>query len=130
VSRLLDESARALEGDPQYLASALATFAFSEGLTDERLADFLGCEPPTLTGLRWCLRPRSNLDDPGIFRRDVEEIATRFAIWAEPLARVVRRADAIAHLRQATATDGGFLMAARDRPRTSLTRPRRRRDKS
>jgi len=126
----LDESARELEGDAKYLASALARFATSEQLNNEGLANLLGCETSTLTALRWCLRPRSNLDDPRLFRRDVEEIATRFSVQPELLAHVVRRADALEHLRQPSVSDGGFLMAARDRPRTSPTRRRKRPNKS
>ena len=112
MTEALDHLARRAADRPAYLASALADFSRSEGLGDEALARELGCEVATLTPLRLCLRPRA---DAAWFRRDVEEISNRFGVAPQILARVVRRADALARLRRPAANDQGFLMAARDR---------------
>jgi hypothetical protein len=103
--------------DPFFLASALALYARSEQLDDPGLARELGCPPATLTLLRLCRRPRP---EPAAFREDVGRIGARFAVDADVLARIVRRADALEGLRAASSAttvrdDAGLLLAARDR---------------
>lgn len=109
----IDALARRVESDPEFLASALADYARSEGLDDEGLAAVLGCSVTVLGPLRLCLRPRPQA---GQFRTDVDEIATRFGVRRDALVEVVRRADALAALRRPPSSqEHGLLMAARDR---------------
>lgn len=109
----LDALARRVQSDPAFLAAALADYARSERLDERGLAAALGCPPEQLSALRLCRRPRA--EPAGQFRRDVEQIGARFGVRADVLAEAVRRADALAALRQAAAAERGTLMAARDR---------------
>lgn len=107
--------ARRVADDPFFLGCALAEYAGSEGLDERALAELLGCSISTLAPLALCRRPRPQ---PPFFRQDVERIAERFGLKADVLAALVRRADAIASLRQARASGGqprDVLAAARDR---------------
>ncbi|HEX5502912.1 MAG TPA: hypothetical protein VFW96_09830 [Thermomicrobiales bacterium] len=116
MSERLDALARRVGRDPFFLAAALAAYAQSERLDDHGLARALDCAPATLTPLRLCRRPRP---EPGAFRADVERIAGHFGLDTAALAQLVRRADALAGLRDAAVgvgrDDAGLLMAARDR---------------
>lgn len=108
--------ARRVEGDPFFLASALAAYARTEALDDAGLAAALSCDPSALTPLRLCRRPRP---EPAAFRADVDRIAARFGADPGALAQIVRRADALATWRDAPPAagrdDAGLLAAARDR---------------
>lgn len=104
--------ARRVEGDAFFLASALADYARSERLDELGLAEALDCTSETLSLLRLCRRPHP---EPASFRKDIDRIASRFGVRADVLAEVVRRSDALAHLRQTATADQGLLMAARDR---------------
>lgn len=116
MSERLDHLARRVGRDPFFLASALAAYAHSERLDDHGLARVLGCPPATLTPLRLCRRPRP---EPAAFRADVERIAGHFGLDPAALAQLVRRADALAGLRDTAVgvgrDDAGLLAAARDR---------------
>jgi hypothetical protein len=99
--------------DPYFLGFALAEYARTEELSDESLAAELGCSPENLTMLRLCRAPRP---EPNEFRRDIEQVATRFGADAGRLAAVIRRIEGTIRLRnagQATA-DLGYFLAARD----------------
>lgn len=104
--------ARRVETDPFFLASALRTFAESEGLDEAGLAAYLGCVVGDLPRLALCRRPNPN---PPFFAADVEAIARHFAISGDRLAELVRRADALAALAASAESPRDFLQAARDR---------------
>jgi hypothetical protein len=99
--------ARRAEGDPHFLASALA------GLDDAELAERLGCAAGAIPHLKLCRRP-----DPASvgFLDDVRAIAARFGLRPEALAELCRRyeppAGAELHVRR-TPGDGA---SATDRP--------------
>lgn len=113
MSTALDHLAERVAADPEFLASALAEYARSEGVDDAGLAAALGCAPADLTRLRLCGNPRPDADR---FRADVAAIAGRFGIDPATLAKVVRRGQALAQLRAAQPSEvsPGFLLAARD----------------
>lgn len=105
--------ARRIEDDEFFLASALADYARMEHLDEQGLAKALGCSVEGLVSLRLCRRPRPQ---PEFFRKDVDQIASRFGAKAEVLAEVVRRHDALREMRAGPTREmGGTLMAARDR---------------
>jgi hypothetical protein len=112
VSARLAALARRLADDTFFLASALREYQTSEILDEEGLAAMLGCSVETLVPLALCRRPTST---PPAFRRDVDRIAERFGVNAGALAALVRRADALAGLRQRATAERGTLLAARDR---------------
>ena len=109
--------ARRIEGDDFFLASALADYARTEHLDEQGLAGALDCSEENLVSLRLCRRPRP---EPQSFRRDVNQIASRFGARADVLAEVIRRSDALRTMRaRLTEETSGTLMAARDRRRGS-----------
>ncbi len=109
--------ARRIEGDDFFLASALADYARSEHLDERGLAGALGCSEEDLVSLRLCRRPRPQ---PESFRREVNQIASRFGARTDVLAEVIRRSDALRTMRaRSTEKTSGTLMAARDRRRGS-----------
>jgi hypothetical protein len=110
---LLRRAAERAGQHPFYLSSSLLAYARAERLDDAGLAASLGCDLDTLPLLLLCRRPSGG---GAVFRDDVEAIAARFGIDASRLAALIRAADALVSLRDAT-TDrtGGLLAAARDR---------------
>ena len=113
MSAALDHLAARVATDSQFLASALAEYARSDGLDDAGLAAALGCAAADLTRLRLCGAPRRDADQ---FRADVAAIAGRFGIAPTKLAEVVGRGQSLARLRAAQpgGVELGFLLAARD----------------
>jgi hypothetical protein len=111
----LQRLAKRVTGDPMFLAAALHPFAKSEGLNDGSLAARLGCSVEVLPQLHLCLMPRPEAPH---FWQDIEQIATRFALKPEHLARVVRRGQSLLRLQETRPGIGpaGSLLAARDRP--------------
>jgi hypothetical protein len=107
----LDALARRAEGDPFFLASALAAYAGDKGLDDTGLAAALGCPGEHLTMLRLCRTPRTDAPE---FLDDVTRIAERFGLDADRLAAVVKRGLVLRKFRSAGQAGEGFLMAARD----------------
>jgi hypothetical protein len=91
MSYLEQLATRVTEND-FFLASALRSFAESEQLDEQGLANFLGCEKNSLAPLYLCRRPSSSSQT---FRKDMEMIAERFGLHLESLADVLRRADAL-----------------------------------
>jgi len=116
MSDRLDRFARRVEDDQFFLASVLAEYARSEDLDDGGLAGELGCPVAVLTPLRLCRRPRP---DPVGMREDTGQIAERFGVDVTILAEMVRRADALATLRQSAPAAQGTVIAARDREQGS-----------
>jgi hypothetical protein len=112
MSELLARLAQRLEGDPAFLACALAEYARAERLDDDALARHLGCPPAELTAVRLCRAPRPG---PADFRADVRHVAERFGLDETRLMEAVREAEALRRLREGAAAAPGFLMAARDR---------------
>ena len=108
----LEHMARRVEGDPRFLAPALAHYARGEGLDDRDLARALGCPPGDLAALRLCRMPAS---DPAGFRKDVDRLAARFGLSAGTLAEAVRRWQNLQQLRGGGCA--GKFLAARDAPR-------------
>jgi hypothetical protein len=103
--------ARRVEGDPYFLASALAAYAHAEGLSDVELAERLGCLPSQLGAIRLCRTPRSA---PAQFQQDVDRIAEAFQIDGGVIAAAARLAEALQAMGEMN-EGGGYLMAARDR---------------
>src|SRR5262245_18346002 len=102
--------ARRLEGEADFLASALAEFARRRGLDDEALAGYLGCPPERLGSLRLCRLPA---EAPAEFRRDVGRIAERFGVDGRALAGLLNQ---LRVMRQSPGPGRARFAAARDRP--------------
>jgi hypothetical protein len=114
---LLAWAARRARSRGSFIASDLAAFQERHGLSEAKLANWLGGTMQALTNLALCRRPQA---DAASFRTDVERIAIHVGVHGEPLARLLRETDAIAALRSAPAdasapSEHGSLMAARDR---------------
>ena len=107
----LERLAGRVAGDPAFLAHALALYARSEQIGDVALAAKFGCGVETLPLLRLCLLPGVG---PGEFERDVDQIARRFGVAAEPLAAAVRRGMVLAKVLAAGVRAEGTLLAARE----------------
>ncbi|HKI36887.1 MAG TPA: hypothetical protein VKA46_33855 [Gemmataceae bacterium] len=88
----LDRMARRVAADRFFLASTLAAYQQHHGLDDYALAAQLGCAPAVLASVRLCRRPGAAAPDRTA-EEDVAEIARRFGLDAEALARVVQEAD-------------------------------------
>jgi hypothetical protein len=108
VSNAFNRLAKRLENDTFFLASALRTYATSEGLDYTGLAHRLSCDLGVLATLGICRRPTG-----AAFREEVMHIAERFNLKAGILAEAIRRADSLETLRLAQ-PERGLLMAARD----------------
>jgi hypothetical protein len=102
--------------DPFFLAFALAEYAAGERLDEAALATALGTTPDVLPHVRLCRSPRSDADG---FREDVDRIAAKFGLNRDVLATAARHGQVVAAMRAAAAeaTEAGFLLAARDRPK-------------
>jgi transcriptional regulator with XRE-family HTH domain len=101
---------------PRLLAGPLHLYQEQEGLSDERLAMMLGCEPESLSRLALCERPRPAPH----FREDVERIAAYIHADVLQLAMVIRAAEtreALSHQPE-TGTIRPTLLAARDHEET------------
>ena len=109
MSKNLEALSTRVESDPFFLAGTLRDFARSEGLDESGLANALGCTTETLALVRLCRAPEMDR-----FRQDIDQIAARFRLDRELLARVVRRGQAILQMRRDTPADHGMLLAARD----------------
>jgi hypothetical protein len=111
MSDRIDALAARVQSDELFLASALENYRKSEGLDRDGLAAALGCPPRMLGPVGLCRRPREER-----FFADIEHIADRFALDADALAEMVRRANSLTALRREEhVADNGSLMAARDR---------------
>jgi len=110
--RWLGHAARHASDRPWTLGAVLDEYCSSERLTREGLASLLGCSVESLAWLSLCKRPTAEH-----FALDVARIAERFQIEPARLARVVRRVDTLAVLRQPSdvAEEDLLLLAARDR---------------
>jgi len=105
----LEGLAERAQRDPFFLGCPLYWFARSEALTDEGLAEYLGCTRETLVKVRLCATPEPR---PPAFGRDVAMIAQRFSLDEAALTKAVRRGTVVLQM-QAAANP---LLAARDRP--------------
>lgn len=86
---LLTDAARRAQDWPAYVAWALARVKAREGLSDDALAARLGIATVDLPRLALCLRPRRDH-----WAEDLAQIATRFGLAPEPLARLLRAVEA------------------------------------
>jgi hypothetical protein len=101
-----------------FLGSALAIYQDAEELTEEAMAERLGCSPHTLTLLRLCRMPGHGSHS---FERDVNHLAARFEIDGNRLADALREAEFLRAMPESDAgtnSGAGWLMAARDRDAT------------
>jgi hypothetical protein len=105
----LEALATRLEDDAFFLACTLKHFASSEGLDKQGLAAALECSKETLILLQLCRTP-----DAAQFKKDLEQIASRFQVNRNALLQAIRRGQAILNLRQINAGGKGMLLAARD----------------
>jgi hypothetical protein len=110
MSDSLRAMAKKAESMPFFLASVLAVYAKGEQLDDDGLARVLGCSREDLAYLALCQAPRME-----VFWDDITSIAERVKIDPVCLAEIVKRGRVLARLQEEPATEGGFLMAARDR---------------
>ena len=104
----LEDLARRAEEDPFFLACLLRWFATSESMTDDALAQHLGCTRETLVDVRLCRSPDGT---PKQFAAGVERIAERFGLDKKILAKTIRRGRVVMQMQTAAPTS----MAARDR---------------
>ena len=81
-----------------FVAHAFALYQQTQGLSDQALANFLGCSVPALDKLALCQRPSGAAAD---FRQRVEQIASLVGGNALNLGQLFRSVDAAAKL-QAT----------------------------
>ena len=107
----LENLARRLEDDPFFLGCALRLYTTSARLSEQELAERLGCPVQTLVLLRLCRAPKP---EGRQFQKDIARIAETYQVHAAVLTDAVRRGQAIWHLRQGTASGAGSLLAARD----------------
>ncbi|MDQ2745352.1 MAG: hypothetical protein M3Z66_24055 [Chloroflexota bacterium] len=105
----IERMAQRATDDPFYVASAMAEYARSEGIPWRQVASLLGCSEEQLSQVALCRRPYGDA-----IWNDLVRIAGRFALDAEALATMVRRADALTSLRGGAGTTT-MLQAARDR---------------
>jgi len=77
------------EADPFYIASALAAYRRSEGLTASALAEVLGCTPADLTVLALCRKPGAIGEEE--FGADVAQLVQRFGLIRGALVRLLRQ---------------------------------------
>ena len=118
---LLRYAAQCAGTNPFFLASLLLAYARAEGLDDPALAHYLGCAPADLPALLLCRRPAA---DPATFRAEVQRVAERFQLDPGRLAEAIRLAESLEALRRpSSATDAGFLAAARDRDPGAVPEP-------
>ena len=98
------------QGPPRGTLEAVADrpFARSESLTDEGLADYLGCTREALVKVRLCGTPYAK---PPAFARDVAAIAQRFGLNEKALLKAVRRGTVVLQMQSAPK----LSLAARDR---------------
>jgi len=115
TSRLLRYAARKAAQNRFFLAEYLNEFNIIRGMTEEELAQFLGCSLGLLPKLALCRRP--DPDSPR-FRSDVERIATAFDIQPGRLVQLIREVDTLKALADARAkrqeVPDGLLAVARD----------------
>src|SRR6516162_1983207 len=96
----LEHLAQRLEDDPFFLACPLRLFAASAHLSEEKLAERLGCPVRMLALLRLCRAPKA---EGRRFQKDIARIAGTYGVSAEALTDAVRRGQAIWQMRQSTA---------------------------
>jgi len=98
--------------EPWTLGRVLSRCCELEGLSDDDIANELGCASETLRWLSLCRAPSEDR-----FADDVARVAQRFGLEAHRLAALIRRADAVAALAAPhhDAGDRELLMAAHDR---------------
>ena len=103
-----------LEGDPTFMASALADCRAELGLNDQQLAKALNCNVEALVSLALCRTPR--LDDEKLFLSDVQAIAKYVGCDWQELAKVGRTTQSLRTLKQFIGTsEDQLLKAARDK---------------
>ncbi len=107
----LEALARRVEDDPYFLSCFLTLHAKSEGLDEPMLARSLGCSTENMVLVRLCRAPGT---EPAQFRKDIDEIATRFQLRQDSLIQAVRLGQALFHMSHPESTGTGTLMAARD----------------
>jgi len=108
--RLMRLAAERAAGRPNHLAWVFSQYVSTQAISRAALAAELGCSEAVMPRLTLCLRPRSER-----FADDVAAIASKFAVEAPALARIVRHVDALAAMAAGGKTKGGMLMAARKR---------------
>lgn len=110
----LRAAAARLEGDPFFMASALADYRSEMRLTDRQLANALDCRVEALTTLALCRIPR--FDDEKLFLSDVQTISKYVGCDWKELAKIVRTVQSLATLKRFTGMpEDQLLKAARDK---------------
>jgi 5-methylthioribose kinase len=99
--------------NPFFLGSVIESVASRDGLSDDALADRLGCAGINLARLRMCRAP--NADAP-TFADEVRRISDYCCADFAGLISIIKDWQISSAVRDAsTAHDSGWLMAARDR---------------
>jgi hypothetical protein len=104
----LEDLARRVESDPFFLANPLHGFQASESLSDDAMAEFVGCTRETLMKVRLCGSPDA---EPRKFAADLTRIAETFGLDKKALTKAVRRGRVLVQMQEVPPT----LLAARDR---------------
>ncbi|HLW00262.1 MAG TPA: hypothetical protein VKT82_16465 [Ktedonobacterales bacterium] len=96
---------------PTLLAGLLFAYQQQEGLDEQKLAAFLGCDDAALPKLALCRRPRQQIP---AFREDIERIAQYAGVNPLSLMKLVRAVETRAALQHAADVPPPLLLAARD----------------
>jgi hypothetical protein len=125
ATRQLENLARRLGDNPEYMSFVLATYVKQEKLTDEDLAARLDSTPAMIARLKLCKRPNSKSAQ---FSNHVRQIAAYTNTDVARLANILRQIDSLEQLSQQPKVAGskaadaeqmplrsGLLAAARDR---------------
>ena len=107
----LDRLALLARERPNLLAGPLTLYKEQEGLDDQQLAAFLGCQVDDLPRLALCERPRQEAPH---FHEDIERIADYIHADMMQLARLIRAAEAREVFSQRPGGAAPTLLAARD----------------
>ena len=117
---LLNWASRRAESRPFFLAGYLKMFRELEGLDDQGLAEYLGCDVSALTTISLCAVPNASSSS---FRRDVEQVASYVGARAEKLAQILREVESSVAIQSVplppTLARSGqaYMLAARDKPK-------------
>jgi len=106
-----------IERKPFFLGSLIALYARSEKITEDQLADLLGCPKHEWTMLKLCRVPREGRE---LEQADLQQIADGYKVSLSVLTRVVRRGRILQRMSAPVTADvsdaaaPGILMAARE----------------
>ncbi len=102
-----------VRADSFFLGSLLTRYQLIHGITDQYLADYLGCTYDDLMKLFLCRMP---FEETKQLQKDIKKIAAYVNCNEDKLINIYREVKAIDAMSDKNAgVKGGFLIAARDR---------------